>query len=82
VYDLIDAYDRTLSDASNEIEQFRLAFVVLKGMGMDDEDAKKVAQTGIFELMGEDNDIKYLTKDVNDQMIENHLDRLKENIMR
>lgn len=82
VYNLIDAYDRTLSDASNEIEQWRLAYLVLKGMGMDEEDAQKVARTGIFELMGEDDDIKYLTKEVNDQMIENHLDRLEENIMR
>lgn len=82
VYNLIDAYDRTLSDASNEIEQWRLAYLVLKGMGMDEEDAQKVARTGIFELMGEDDDIKYLTKEVNDQMIENHLNRLEENIMR
>ncbi len=82
VYNLIDAYDRTLSDASNEIEQWRLAYLVLKGMGMDEEDAHKVARTGIFELMGEDDDIKYLTKEVNDQMIENHLNRLEENIMR
>ncbi|MEB2279676.1 phage portal protein [Lysinibacillus xylanilyticus] len=82
VYKLIDAYDRTLSDASNEIEQFRLTYLVLKGMGMDDDDAEKLARTGIFELMGEHDDIKYLTKDVNDQMIENHLNRLEENIMR
>ena len=82
VYNLIDAYDRTLSDASNEIEQFRLAYLVLKGMGMDEEEANKLARTGIFELMGENDDIKYLTKDVNDQMIENHLNRLEENIMR
>lgn len=82
VYKLIDAYDRTISDASNEIEQFRLAYLVLKGMGLDDDGAKNLAKTGIFELQGEDDDIKYLTKDVNDQMIEHHLDRLEENIMR
>ncbi|MGG2111923.1 phage portal protein [Lysinibacillus pakistanensis] len=82
VYKLIDAYDRTFSDASNEIEQWRLAYLVLKGMGMDEEDAQKVSRTGIFELMGEDDEISYLTKEVNDQMIENHLDRLEENIMR
>lgn len=54
VVHLIDAYDRTLSDASIEIEQVRQAYLVLKGMGMNDEDAKKVARTGIFELMGEE----------------------------
>lgn len=31
VLELIDGYDRTLSDANNEIEQYRLAYLVLKG---------------------------------------------------
>lgn len=79
---LIDAYDRTLSDASNEIEQYRLAYLVLKGMGADEETLDKLKKTGIFELMDEKEDVNYLTKDINDQMIENHLDRLEENIMR
>lgn len=82
VYNLIDAYDRTFSDASNEIEQYRLAILILKGMGVDDEQAHKLAKANIIELMGENDDVRYLTKDVNDTMIENHLDRLEENIMR
>ncbi|KAA0956643.1 phage portal protein [Planococcus sp. ANT_H30] len=79
---LIDAYDRTLSDASNEIEQYRLAYLILKGMGADDDTLDKLKQTGMFELFGENDDVKYLTKDINDQMIENHLDRLEENILK
>ncbi|MFP7199696.1 phage portal protein [Lysinibacillus halotolerans] len=82
VYKLIDAYDRTFSDASNEIEQYRLAILILKGMGVDDEQAHSLAKANIIELMGENDDARYLTKDVNDTMIENHLDRLEENIMR
>lgn len=82
VLSLIDAYDRTLSDASNEIEQYRLAYLILKGMGADEETLEKMKRTGIFELFDEKEDLKYLTKDINDQMIENHLDRLEENIMR
>lgn len=79
---LIDAYDRTLSDASNEIEQYRLAYLILKGMGADDETINNLNKTGVFELLDKDDDVKYLTKDINDQMIENHLDRLEENILR
>lgn len=79
---LIDAYDRTLSDASNEIEQYRLAYLVLKGLGADEETLAKMKKAGILELLDEDDDVKYLTKDINDQMIENHLNRLEENIMR
>ncbi|MGX2958035.1 phage portal protein [Peribacillus sp. JNUCC 23] len=82
VLSLIDAYDRTLSDASNEIEQYRLAYLILKGMGADEETLDNLKKTGIFELFDEKDDVRYLTKDINDQMIENHLDRLEENILR
>ncbi|MED4461852.1 phage portal protein [Metabacillus fastidiosus] len=79
---LIDAYDRTLSDASNEIEQYRLAYLILKGMGADEDTLKELKKSGIFELFGENDDVRYLTKDINDTMIENHLNRLEDNIMR
>lgn len=79
---LIDAYDRTLSDASNEIEQYRLAYLILKGLGADDETLQKLKKTVVFELFEKEDDVKYLTKDINDQMIENHMDRLEQNILR
>lgn len=82
VYNLIDAYDRTLSDASNEIEQYRLAYLILRGVGMDEETVEQLNKTGAFELFGENDDVKYLTKDINDALIEHHLDRLEENILR
>jgi len=82
VLKLIDAYDRTISDASNEIEQYRLAYLILKGLGADDETLERVRQAGIFELFDEKDDVKYLTKDINDALIEHHLDRLEENILR
>ncbi|KKB72478.1 MULTISPECIES: phage portal protein [Bacillus] len=82
VLSLIDAYDRTLSDASNEIEQYRLAYLVLKGLGVDDETMEKLKETGILQLLEESDDVSYLTKDINDAIIENHLNRLEENILR
>lgn len=82
VYRLIDAYDRTLSDASNEIEQYRLAYLVLRGIGMDEEDMNEAQKHGVFNLMGENDELSYLTKDINDSLIEHHLDRLEENILR
>ncbi|WP_353856446.1 phage portal protein [Bacillus sp. Bos-x628] len=82
VYSLIDAYDRTLSDASNEIEQLRLAYIIFKGAGADEETLENLKKHGVFELFGENDDVKFLTKDINDTMIENHLNRLEENIMR
>lgn len=82
VFSLIDAYNRTLSDASNEIEQYRLAYLILKGMGAEEEDIDRIKKSGIFELLGEHDDVRYLTKDINDALIEHHLDRLEQNIMR
>lgn len=82
VLNLIDAYDRTLSDASNEIEATRLAILLLYNLGMDKEEIQKMKSAGVLEMWGEHVDAKYLTKDLNDQMIENHLNRLDKNIMR
>ncbi|WP_164670955.1 phage portal protein [Virgibacillus doumboii] len=79
---LIDAYDRTLSDASNEIEQYRLAYMVFKGMRADDETADDLPRTRIIELLEKDDSVDYLTKDINDDLIEHHLDRLEKNIMK
>lgn len=79
---LIDAYDRALSDANNEVEQYRLAYLVLKGMVADDEALEEINRKGIFELLDDKESVSYLTKDINNEMIEDHLDRLEENIMR
>ncbi len=79
---LIDDYDLTMSNASSEITQTRLAYLVLRGMGLDEEDIQNTQRNGVFELFDERMDVKYLTKDVNDSMIENHLNRLEKNIMR
>ncbi|MCM3413534.1 phage portal protein [Metabacillus litoralis] len=77
---LIDAYNRTLSDASNEIEQYRLAYLVLKGLTADDD--VDMRHKKVIELLGEHDDVSYLTKDINDALIEHHLDRLEKNILR
>ena len=80
ILNLVDAYDRTLSDANSEIEATRLAILILRNIGVDDDDIEKMNRAGLFEMFGQDVDVKYLTKDVNDTMIENHLNRLEKNI--
>lgn len=82
VLSLIDAYNRTLSDASNEIESNRLAYLIMRGLGLDEEGERNLHKTGRMELFDKEDDVYYLTKDVNDSLIEHHLDRLEENIMR
>lgn len=82
VYELIDGYDRSLSDVNSEIESMRLAYLVQKGLMSDPNDKERIKQTGIFELMNPESDVYFVTKDLNDTIIENHLNRLEQNILR
>lgn len=78
----IDAIDRTISDCNSEVESFKLAYMLIIGARIEDEELQKARVTGAFNLpaFGEGVDIKYLTKDINDTFIENHLNRLDEYI--
>lgn len=75
----IDAYNRTLSDASDEIESNRLAYLILRGMQLGDEHDGDLKDNVLYAFDDGDG-AEYLTKDVNDTMIENHLNRLEKNI--
>ena len=52
VIELIDAYDNIVSDATSEVEQLRMAYMFLKGTGMniDQTFIDQLKQTGIFPL--------------------------------
>ena len=78
---LIDAYDRTLSDISSEIEQFRLAYMYFKGQEPTAEVIESAKQTGGF-YVGENGEVGFITKQINDTIVENHLNRLETNILR
>ena len=82
VLNLIDAYDRSLSDANNEVESMRLAMLILRNVGLSEDEGQQLQKSGYLELWGEDAEVSYLTKNVNDSMIEHHLARLEKNIMR
>lgn len=78
---LIEGYDRSFSDVNSEIEQFRLAYMIFKGVDIDDDTIEKLKQTGALDV-GENGEASFLTKDLNDNIIEHHLDRLEKNICR
>jgi SPP1 family phage portal protein len=79
VLDLIDAYDRTISDVNSELESFRLAYMVFKGATIDADTVSNAKQTGAFSLPLE-GDAAFLTKNIDDAVIEHHLDRIENNI--
>ena len=82
VLTLIDAYDRTLSDVDNELEQFRLAYLLCMGYEITPETLIKLRQTGALSMPAGDGDMKFITKDLSDDILEHHMERLENNIYR
>jgi len=82
VYKLIDDYDFALSDVASEIEQFRLAYMAFYGIVPDADVIEAAKKTGAFGMPDTDSKIEFVTKDLNDDVVEHHLDRLDKNIYR
>lgn len=80
---LIDDYDKTVSDNSNDIEGNTNAHMVFKNVVISDEEMAKARKSGAFQYNGmPDSEVTYLTKNVNDAFNTNHLNRLEDNIYR
>jgi len=80
---LIDDYDKTVSDNSNDIEGNTNAHLVFQNVMIPDAEMAKARKSGAFQFNGLDNSkVYYLTKDVNDTFNTNHLNRLEDNIYR
>lgn len=83
VLSLIDGIDRAISDCNSEIESFKLAYLLVYGVQIDDKTLQEAKRTGCFNIppMGAmESKIEYLTKQINDTFVENHLNRLEKNI--
>ena len=39
--EISDAFDRSLSDQQNEVEQFKLAYMMISGSRLNEEEAQK-----------------------------------------
>ena len=81
VLSLIDGYDRTLSDVNSEIEQFRLAYLAFYGSVPKQEDLDTLRKTGVIGFPESSDRAEYITKNLNDVAVENHLNRLEDNIV-
>lgn len=84
VLTLIDAYDRTVSDSSNQIEGEVNSKTVYKNLNIDDDEIQKSNYTGAIKVMDPmgNGDVFRLNNSVNDSYTEHHLERLKNNIYR
>ncbi|EMG1551833.1 phage portal protein [Enterococcus faecalis] len=76
--ELSDAFDRSLSDQQNEVEQFKLAYMAISGSRLDEKEAQRMMeQLGIINLPDPQAKVGYVTKDINKDFNEYHLDKLK-----
>lgn len=83
VLELIDAYDRTVSDNSNDIEGNTNAHMVFKNIVIDEDAMAEARESGAFQFHSMDGgDVYYLVKEINDAFNSNHLARLEDNIYR
>ncbi|AVM69715.1 phage portal protein [Lachnospiraceae bacterium oral taxon 500] len=76
---LVADYDKVLSDVSNEFEAFRNAYLMLKNTVINEKSIEKLKDEGIIEVM-ENGDVKFITKQIQTDALENHLNRLERNI--
>lgn len=81
VVDLIDSYNRLITDFSNEVESFRLAYLILKNVNATKEDLAKLRETGAL-MLDKDGDAYFLTKDINTEAISTLKEILERNIVR
>lgn len=84
VFSLIDAFDRSLSDMNNEIEQYRLAYMLFVGYEPDEDVLKQMIKNGALYIPDAEDGagISWLVKDLNPAYVDSHLDRLEANITR
>lgn len=76
--ELSDAFDRSLSDQQNEVEQFKLAYMMISGSRLGEEEAQRMMeQLGIINLPDPQARVGYVTKDINKNFNEYHLNQLK-----
>ena len=86
VLNLIDDYDKNISDNSNEIEAFVHALLLVH-LNVDDETVNKAQKSGslVVPPIGSQTNsdpVKWVTKNINDAFTEHHLERLENNIYR
>lgn len=67
---LMDAYDRLMSDNITEWATFRQAYLLLKGLGLIDEETKSIMQkTGVITSQTETGEARFITKDINPEFV-------------
>ena len=79
VNDLIDAYNKVVSNNNNELNGFSLAYMLFKGVELKEEEVKKLKELGALEV-SENGEVSFLTKQLDATFGDSFLDRVEDNI--
>jgi len=80
IISLQDNINLTQSDLSNELSYFRDCYLKLVGLeGTEEEDIQKMKENRVL-LLDENSKAEFMTKEINDSVIQNHLKNIKEDI--
>jgi len=77
----ITDYDIVTSDVSNEIAEFRNAYMLFKNCTMNAEARAAARLTGGIDVP-QDGDVSFLTKQINPEFVKNHKDDQRDDIYR
>jgi SPP1 family phage portal protein len=77
---LSDAYETNLSDISNEISDFRNAYLKIMGVELTKEQADSMKENGIIQMNTKDGSVDWLVKNINDTFIQNTLNTIEDKI--
>lgn len=77
----IDQYNLTVSNTTDDLQSIANAFLAIVGMmGTDEEDIARMNRDRVV-LLEENGQMQFVTKDLNASAVENHLKKLKQDIM-
>lgn len=80
--DLQDAYEFTMSDWGNEIGDTRLAYLVLTGVELDEDEATDMKTKGILQIPDPSGRADFLIKNIPSDFVKEYREVIKEDIYR
>jgi len=80
VLTLLEAYAHGMSDKANYVEYLQDAYLLLKGVDVDEREVIKMRKARALALTSVESDASFIAQDQEDKAVENHLDRIRDTI--
>ena len=76
----IDGYNLAQSNTANDFDYFTQAYLLMTGVRLDPEDARKMMEQRVINLPDKECSAQFLIKEINDVAVENYKNRLIKDI--